>query len=410
MISFDKFTLDNGLKVLFHRDTKTPVAALNVLYDVGARDENSERTGFAHLFEHLMFGGSVNIPVYDEPLEQAGGTNNAFTSNDLTNYYLTLPVENIETGFWLESDRMLGLAFTPKSLEVQRQVVVEEFKQRYLNQPYGDVWLELRPLCYKVHPYRWPTIGKEISHIEEAVMDDVKAFFKRFYMPSNAILCIAGDLELNRVKDLCEKWFGPIPSGPKPTRNLPKEPTQTEYRCKVLERDVPQDAIYMAFHMCSKRDSGFYAADLVSDLLSRGQSSRLTQSLVMEKKIFTEIEAFVGGDLDEGLFVIQGKFSGIDHQEAEAKIWIEIGDFLESSIHDSELRKVKNKIESSLRFGEVSVLNKAMALCMAELLEDADLVNTEINRYEAVNADEVIAAARSIFKKENCSVLHYKKK
>ena len=411
MISFERFTLDNGLKVLFHRDEKTPIAAINILYDVGARDEDPERTGFAHLFEHLMFGGSVNISSYDEPLQQAGGTNNAFTSNDLTNYYLTLPIQNIETGFWLESDRMLSLAFTPKSLEVQRQVVIEEFKQRYLNQPYGDVWLELRPLAFEVHPYRWPTIGKEIRHIEEAQMQDVKDFFHRHYKPNNAIMAIAGNLQLDQVKTLCEKWFAPIPSGEIPVRNLPREPEQKAYKRKVVERDVPQDAIYLAFHMCDRRSPDYYATDLVSDVLSRGQSSRLYQKLVKEKKVFTELDAFVMGDHDAGLFVIQGKFEDkFTHEQVEEEIWKELDDFIHSEIPDEELNKVKNKIESSVRFGELSVLNKAMALCMAELLEDADLVNTEFDRYAAVNADQVIEAGRNIFRKENCSSLHYRKK
>ena len=411
MISFERFTLDNGLKVLFHRDEKTPIAAINILYNVGARDEDPERTGFAHLFEHLMFGGSVNISSYDEPLQQAGGTNNAFTSNDLTNYYLTLPIQNIETGFWLESDRMLSLAFTPKSLEVQRQVVIEEFKQRYLNQPYGDVWLELRPLAFEVHPYRWPTIGKEIRHIEEAQMQDVKDFFHRHYKPNNAIMAIAGNIQLDQVKELCEKWFAPIPSGEIPVRNLPREPEQKAYKRKVVERDVPQDAIYLAFHMCDRRSPDYYATDLVSDVLSRGQSSRLYQKLVKEKKVFTELDAFVMGDHDAGLFVIQGKFEDkFTHEQVEEEIWKELDDFIHSEIPDEELNKVKNKIESSVRFGELSVLNKAMALCMAELLEDADLVNTEFDRYAAVNADQVIEAGRNIFRKENCSSLHYRKK
>ena len=411
MISFERFTLSNGLRVLFHKDEKTPIAAINIVYDVGARDEDPERTGFAHLFEHLMFGGSVNIESYDEPLQQAGGSNNAFTSNDLTNYYLSLPVQNIETGFHLESDRMLSLAFTPKSLEVQRQVVIEEFKQRYLNQPYGDVWLELRPLVFEVHPYRWPTIGKEIRHIEEAVMEDVKDFFNRFYKPNNAIMVIAGNLELEEVKRLCEKWFAPIPSGHVPKRNLPKEPVQTAYKRKIIERDVPQDAIYMAFHMCDRRSPDYYATDLVSDVLSRGKSSRLYQKLVKEKKIFTELDAFVSGDYDEGLFVIQGKFEDkFSHEEVEEEIWKELNAFMQSEIADEELQKVKNKIESSLRFSEQSILNKAMALCMAELIEDADLVNTEFDRYIEVTSDQVLQAARKIIRKENCSSLYYKKK
>ena len=411
MISFDKFTLKNGLRVIFHQDKNTPIAALNVLYDVGARDEDPERTGFAHLFEHLMFGGSENIPSYDEPLQQAGGENNAFTSNDLTNYYQTLPVQNIETAFWLESDRMLNLAFTPKSLEVQRQVVIEEFKQRYLNQPYGDVWLDLRPLAYKTHPYRWPTIGKEIKHIEEAVMDDVKDFFNRFYKPNNAILCVAGNLELKAVKDLCEKWFAPIPSGKIPKRKLPKELVQKEYRRLEVERDVPQDAIYMTFHMCDRRNDQYYATDLISDILSGGKSGRLYQSLVKDKEIFTELDAFISGDQDAGLFIIQGKFpEKYSHEQAEKFIWDELKAFKKSKISSDDLSKVKHKIEAALRFGEESILNKAMALCMAELIEDAELVNTEFAKIEAVTDLDILNAAKKIFTVKNCSSLFYKKK
>ncbi len=396
--------------MIYHHDAKTPVTAINILYDVGARDEDPERTGFAHLFEHLMFGGSANIPSYDEPLENAGGDNNAFTNNDITNYYLTIPTENAEIGFWLESDRMLDLAFTPKSLEVQRQVVIEEFKQRYLNQPFGEAWLELRPLAYKKHPYRWATIGKEIKHIEEATMKDVKDFFEKFYKPNNAILCVAGSITLEEVKRLCDKWFAPIPAGMIPERDLPKEPKQTEYRRKEITRPVPQQAIYMAFHMTDRRSPDFYPTDMISDILSRGESSRLLQNLVKDKQIFTEIDAYVTGDMDKGLFMFQGKFKDdISPQEAEDAIWKEIEDFKNSTIQENELKKVKNKIESSLRFGEMGVLNKAMGLCMAEHLEDAELVNTEFERFERVSEKDILKMANRILVKENCSTLIYNK-
>src|SRR3954465_12587241 len=304
MVKFNRFTLDNGLRVIVHEDSSTPLACINILYNVGARDENPEQTGFAHLFEHLMFGGSINIDSYDEPLQLVGGENNAFTTNDINNYYLTLPSENLETGFWLESDRMLSLAFSDKSLEVQRSVVIEEFKQRYLNQPYGDVWLLLRPMVYKVHPYKWDTIGKEISHIENAKMDDVKNFFKRFYCPNNAIMVVAGNIDLEEVKQLSEKWFGPIPKGPENKRNLPVEPAQTEARSLTVERDVPVDAIYKTYHMCSRYDKEYYAVDLISDILSRGNSSRLHNALIKEKQLFGDIHAYVMGDFDKGLFVV----------------------------------------------------------------------------------------------------------
>ena len=411
MIKYDKFQLDNGLKVIVHQDKSTPIACLNILYNVGSRDENPEQTGFAHLFEHLMFGGSVNIPNYDEPLQRVGGENNAYTTNDITNYYLTLPAENLDTGFWLESDRMLSLAFSDKSLEVQRSVVIEEFKQRYLNQPYGDVWLLLRPMVYKVHPYQWDTIGKEISHIENAQMQDVKDFFKKFYCPNNAIMVVAGNVELEEVKMLSEKWFGPIPKGPENNRNLPKEPEQTEARSLTVERDVPADAIYKAYHMCSRYDKEYYATDLISDILSRGNSSRMHNALIKDKKLFSDLHAYVMGDFDKGLFVVSGKLSsGVTMEEAENGINAELDKMKNEFVAPEELQKVKNKMEASSVFGEVEVLNKAANLAVSELLGDADMVNKEVEKYLAVTAEQIKEQATIIFRKENCSTLYYKSK
>lgn len=408
MIQYDKFTLSNGLRVIHHYDASTPLAVINILYNVGARDEDPEKTGFAHLFEHLMFGGSVNIPSYDAPLQEAGGENNAFTNNDITNYYLTVPAYNIETGFWLESDRMLSLAFSQRSLDVQRNVVIEEFKQRYLNQPYGDVWLKLRPLAYQVHPYRWPTIGKEISHIEQARLDDVKAFFKKFYTPGNAILCVAGNVSLQEVKELSEKWFGPIPPGEKNERNLPAEPRQTEARKLSVNADVPANAIYKAYHCCSRLSPDYYASDLLSDLLSRGRSARLHNALVKEQQLFSDIHAYMSGDLDEGLFIVEGRLAqDISMEAAENAILLELQKMVQEAVPEEELQKVKNKVESSLVFSEMSILNKAMGLCMAELMGDIDLVNTEKERYQAVKAEEIQELARQIFRPENCSTLYY---
>jgi len=411
MIKFEKFTLDNGLRVIVHQDTSTPLACINTLYDVGARDENPEQTGFAHLFEHLMFGGSVNIPNFDEPLQRVGGENNAFTTNDITNYYLTLPSDNLETGFWLESDRMLSLAFSEKSLEVQRNVVIEEFKQRYLNQPYGDIWLLLRPLTFKVHPYMWDTIGKEISHIENAKMDDVKNFFKKFYTPSNAVMVVAGNVELENVKQLAEKYFGPIPKSESYKRNLPKEPEQTEERTLTVERDVPADAIYKAYHMCSRYDKEYYAVDLLSDILSQGNSSRLHNELIKEKKLFSEINAFVMGDFDKGLFLISGKVTqAVSIQQADEGINAVLEKFKAELVTDNELTKVKNKSEATHEFGEMDVLNKATNLAISELLGDAEIINHETEKYSAVTAHEIKQQANTIFRKENCSTLYYKRK
>lgn len=411
MIKYDRFKLENGLTVIVHQDKSTPLACVNILYDVGARDEDESRTGFAHLFEHLMFGGSINIPSYDEPLQRVGGENNAFTTNDITNYYLTLPAENLETAMWLESDRMLSLAFSEKSLEVQRSVVIEEFKQRYLNQPYGDVWLLIRPLAYKVHPYRWATIGKEISHIENAVMDDVKAFFKKFYCPKNAVLVVAGAVETTQVKQLAEKWFGPIPSGEKQQRNLPVEPRQEEYRSETVYRDVPFDAVYMNFHMCARNDPEYQAMDLISDILSRGNSARLYNRLVKEERMFGEISAFVMGDSDKGTFVISGKLNeGVSTEKAEEAVFAELKKLQEELVTERELQKVKNKVESSHLFAEMGILDKSMNLAFFELMGDANFINTELEKYKRVTAGEIRDIAKDVFRKTNCSTLHYKKK
>lgn len=411
MIQFTKFNLNNGLKVIHHHDDTSKLVCINVLYDVGARDEDENKTGFAHLFEHLMFGGSVNIPSYDEPLEKAGGENNAFTTNDITNYYLTVPANNVETGFWLESDRMLSLAFSEKSLDVQRDVVVEEFKQRYLNQPYGDVWLNLKPLCYKVHPYKWNTIGKEISHIENAEMNDVKAFFEKFYTPSNAILSVAGNITLERTKELVEKWFGSIPSKLKLERNIPKEPEQKEKRTLLIENDVPQNAIYKAWHVCNRMHKDYHTIDVISDILSNGASSRLHENLVKEKKLFSEISAYITGDSDPGLFVISGKLlPDISFDVAEEAIQNELEQLKSTLIEERELKKIKNKIESLLTFSEINIMNRALGLATFELMGDASLINKEIENYLNISADDIKNASIKYFREKNSNVLYYKSK
>jgi predicted Zn-dependent peptidase len=408
MIEFKKHVLANGLKLLVHEDHTVPMTVLNVLYDVGAKDENPNQTGFAHLFEHLMFGGSINIPTYDEPLQKVGGENNAFTSNDITNYYIQVPSVNIETAFWLESDRMLNLAFSEKSLEVQKNVVVEEFKQRYLNQPYGDVWLKLRPLAYKVHPYQWATIGKEVSHIENAEMNDVKNFFKKHYNPQNAILVVAGDITFDRAVDLSEKWFGTIDAGEKYIRNLPVEPVQNEERFLEHHADVPNDSIYKAFHVNDRKSNDYYIADIISDVLSRGESSRLYQKLVKEDKLFSEVNAYITGDIDKGLFIIEGKPSkGISLQQADEAIWGVLNDLKTNLLPERELNKIFNKLESSTVFGEMNLLNRAMNIAYFELLGDANDLNTEIEKYRAISNVDISAYAEKVFTKQNCSSLFY---
>ncbi|SFC11373.1 Predicted Zn-dependent peptidase [Parapedobacter composti] len=408
MVTFERFTLANGLRVLVHEDNATPMAVVNILYDVGARDEDPERTGFAHLFEHLMFGGSVNIPNYDGPLQRVGGQNNAFTSNDITNYYITLPAANLETAFWLESDRMLGLAFSEKSLEVQRSVVCEEFKQRYLDQPYGDAWLRLRPLAYKEHPYRWATIGKELAHIEQASMDDVKAFFARHYAPDNAIMVVAGNVETGAVRQLAEKWFGPIPPRGKGVRSLTAEPPQREARREIVHASVPQDNLYIAFHGPARLDRAYHTMDLLSDLLSQGASSRLYRRLVKEKPLFSEINAYQTGSIDPGLLVVEGKpLPDVPIDTAENAIWAELEALAAEPVGVYELNKVKNKVESTLVFGEMAILEKAMNLAYFELLGDAGELNREVDRYLSVTADDIQQLAAQMFRKENSSTLIY---
>ncbi len=409
MIDYSEFTLNNGLRVIVHEDPTVQIAVINILYDVGSRDEHPEKTGFAHLFEHLMFGGSVNIPNYDEPLQMVGGENNAFTNTDITNYYLTVPATNLETGFWLESDRMLSLSFDPQVLEVQRKVVIEEFKQRYLNQPYGDVWLKLRPLTYRVHPYQWATIGKEISHIENATMEDVKGFFQAHYNPSNAILVVAGNVTVDQVKQLSEKWFGDIPSGRKKERNLPVEPAQKEKRILEVDADVPASALYKSYHMPGRFHQDYYAVDLLSDILSRGHSSRLYQKLVKEKEIFTSISSFVMGTIDPGLLVVNGRVKdGIDLKTAEAEVDAIIDDIIRNGVEREELEKVKNQAYSTLEFGEVEVMNRAMNLAFAKLSGDASLVNQETQLIRDVTVDDIKRVALDVLRANNSSVMYYK--
>lgn len=409
MLQINRHILSNGLRLVHSQDASTQMVALNVLYNVGARDENPEHTGFAHLFEHLMFGGSVNIPDYDAPLQLAGGENNAWTNNDITNYYLTVPRQNVETGFWLESDRMLSLDFSERSLEVQRGVVMEEFKQRCLNQPYGDVGHLLRPLAYRGHPYQWPTIGKELSHIANATLEEVKDFFFRFYAPNNAVLAVTGNISFEEAVSLTEKWFGPIPRREVPLRQLPKEPVQTGERRQVVERNVPLDSLFMAYHMCDRLDADYYAFDILSDILSNGRSSRLNQHLVQEKQLFSSIDAYISGTIDAGLFHISGKpAAGVSLEEAEAAVREELNELQTALVQEHELEKVKNKFESTQIFGNINYLNVATNLAWFELNGQAEDMEKEVERYRAVTADRLKAVAQTAFREENGVVLYYK--
>ena len=409
MITVNRHTLDNGLRIVHSEDKDTQMVALNVLYNVGARDEHPEHTGFAHLFEHLMFGGSINIPDYDIHVQNAGGENNAWTNNDITNYYITLPKQNVETGFWLESDRMLSLDFSEKSLDVQRHVVIEEFKQRNLNQPYGDVGHLVRGMVYKEHPYQWPTIGKETNHIEQATLDEVKDFFFRFYAPNNAILSITGNISFEKAVELTEKWFGPIPRRDVKPRNLPMEPQQTEERRLTVERKVPVDALYMAFHKCDRKHEDYHTFDLMSDILCNGRSSRLIQRLIKEQQAFSSIDAYISGSIDAGMFQIAGKPApGVSLQEAEEAIWRELEAMKTERIDEDELEKVKNRYESEQIFSNINYLNVATNLAFFELIGQAEDINHEVEKYRAVSAERIMEIAKRTFVRENCSVLYYK--
>ena len=411
MITINRKILDNGLRIVHSEDKSTRMVAINVLYDVGARDEHPEHTGFAHLFEHLMFGGSIHIPDYDTHVQNAGGENNAWTNNDITNYYITLPKQNVETGFWLESDRMLSLDFSEKSLEVQRHVVIEEFKQRNLNQPYGDVGHLVRGLAYQTHPYQWPTIGKEPAHIENATLDEVKDFFFRFYAPNNAILSVTGNISFEDTVALAEKWFGPIPRRDVRPRNLPKELQQTEERRLVVERNVPVDALYMAFHKCDRKHSDYHTFDLMSDILCNGRSSRLIQHLVQQKQVFSSIDAYISGSIDEGLIQIGGKPApGVSLEVAEAAVWQELEAMKTERIDETELEKVKNRYESEQIFSNINYLNVATNLAFFELIGQAEDINHEVEKYRAVTAEHIMEVSKQTFVKENCSVLYYKAK
>ena len=410
MIDFSRFELANGLRVVVHEDKSTPMIAVNILYNVGARDESPDKTGFAHLFEHLMFGGSANIPNFDEPIQMAGGENNAFTNNDITNFYNILPAENIETAFWLESDRMLSLNFSKESLEVQRKVVLEEFKETCLNQPYGDVWHHISEMAYKVHPYQWPTIGKVPKHVEDATLEDVKNFFYKYYRPNNAILVVSGNTTVEIMKALSAKWFGQIPKGDDVgAKNIPQEPKQQQLVQRTKYAKVPIDSLYLAFHIPGRVDEDYYATDLLSDVLSNGASARLYRRLLKEKRLFSQIDAYITGNIDPGLLIIEGKpAEGVSLEQARAIIWEELEELKSELIPENELLKYKNKVESTLVFSEISILNKAINLAFFELLGDIDLINREKEIYQEITVADIQRLAQSIFVPANCSELYYK--
>lgn len=407
-MKINRYKLDNGLRIIHTQIKSTQMVALNILYNVGSKDEHPDHTGFAHLFEHLMFGGSVHIPNYDIPLQKAGGENNAFTNNDYTNYYLTVPAQNVEIGFWLESDRMLGLRFNQRSLDVQRNVVIEEFKERHLNAPYGDVPHIIRPMAYKVHPYQWPTIGKDISHIANATLPEVRSFFYHYYAPNNAILSVTGNISFEKVIELSEKWFGSIPRRHVPRRRIIVEPEQKEERRQIVERNVPIDALYITYHMCDRKHPDYYAFDILSDILSNGTSSRLIRRLVKEQQLFTSLDCYITGSIDAGLFQISGKLAKhISLEQGEAGIRQEIESLRKDVVSPQELEKVKNKFESEHIFGQISYLNIAMNLAYFELCGKAENLLNEVARYRSVTQEQLLCVSLTAFK--NPCVLYYKK-
>lgn len=410
MIQFDSFTLDNGLTVIANQDDKTPLVAVNLLYRVGAKNENPKATGFAHLFEHLMFSGSKNFQSYDEAIQMMGGESNAFTNNDFTNYYLTLPADFLPHALDLEADRMQNLNINVQSLEVQRNVVIEEFKQRYINQPYGDLWAEIRRLAYKVHPYKWQTIGSDISHIENASLEQVRSFYDNFYQPSNAILSISGNVSLSSVKEEVERAFGKMEYKRTIFPAYSMEPQQKDNRRIKVFRDVPSNVICIIFPMSRRKDRQYFVQDLLSDVLSNGKSSRMYQSLVVEQKLFTEINAFISGDDDAGLFIVMGKYcDGISLEQGEEAIWHELKSVCENPVSEQELRKMKNKNEASATFSNMKILDKAMNLAYYAHLGEPDRINKEREFYNSVTIRDLQQAAEQMFHLDCHSVLYYLK-
>ena len=410
MIKYERLTLKNGLQVVLHQDMTTPLVAINMLYDVGSKDENPEKTGFAHLFEHLMFGGSDGAESFDDPIQNAGGECNAFTNSDITNFFSILPADNLELGLYLEADRMHRLTLNKKSLNVQRSVVTEEFKETCLNQPYGDMWHNLAPLAYKEHAYKWPTIGLEISHIDQASIDDVGSFYQSYYGPNNAICVIAGNFDRELVTQMLDKHFGSIPARTRPQRLINREPAQTESRKLTHHSNIPVDTLYMAFHMPGRTEANYYPSDLLSDIMASGKSARLYQKLVRELKICTEADAYITGTIDPGLIIIEAKPSnGHTLEEIETAVWELLKEMAEHRLSDRELEKHKNKIESSICFSNISILNKAMNLAFYELIGEPELINTEQEKYQEITADDMLEAARVIFRGDNCSTLYYRR-
>lgn len=398
MVEYSRYRLDNGLTLIVNENHDTPLVTVNILYCVGSRNENPNRTGFAHLFEHLMFGGSKNAPDYDLVVSRMGGENNAFTNTDITNYYLTFPAEYLEEALKLEADRMVNLILSERSLEVQKRVVTEEYNQRYMNQPYGDSWMLLRDLCYEKHPYKWCTIGADIRHVQEATLGDVKSFYDRYYRPGNAIMAVAGNVDTSKVKELVERYFGGIPDGKEREYFDGKEPEPQESRRKVVERLVPATAIYMAWLMPGYKCRDYYVCDLLSDILSNGQSSRMYESLVKRQGLMSEVTAVITGEEGPGLFLVKGKLNdGVNIEDAERAIVAELECLKNEPVSEIELQKVKNKFENTFVFSQYKAADCAANLCYYEWLGHIEYVNTEPEQYASIMPSDLQRVARNIF-------------
>lgn len=411
MIEVRTYTLANGLRLLHHKDATTKMVALNLLYKVGARNENPEKTGFAHLFEHLMFSGSLNSESFDEPLQAAGGESNAWTSNDMTNFYDIVPAHNVETAFWLESDRLLQLSLTEKKFEAQKSVVVEEFKQRCLNTPYGDVGHIIRENAYTVHPYMWPVIGRSTDVIADATLDDAWNFFNNHYSTDNLIMCVSGNIDFERAVELTEKWFGDIKSRSVKQQILPVEPIQTTPRLVRKECDVPKNMILKAYHMCGRADVDYQASDIISDILANGNSARFYRNVLMKSDVFTSLDASVGGSIDPGLFYVRGYLrDGVTYEEGDTAIQKELNDFLREGATEYEITKYVNKLDSKEQFENISYLEKATKLCSYEFSSCASDINTETDKYRSLTVDDISRVAKDILKESNCTTLFYGKR
>lgn len=418
MISYSTFTLSNGLRAVHNYDPSTAMVAVNILYNVGSRDETPELTGLAHLFEHLMFGGSVNIPDFDAELERAGGTSNAWTNNDFTNFYDVAPAANFETLLWLESDRMLSLSFSPRSLEVQKSVVIEEFKQTHLNRPFGDVAHRLRSLLYTCHPYRYPTIGKEIGHIERVTPDDIKHFFYSHYVPNNAVIAISGNVTPERAREGLERWFGPIPSRDIAPRLYQPEPPVESPRTLTVTGRVPHPLVVVAYPMAGYGEPGYIEADLLTDILASGRSSRFYRHLLMSDPLFAEADASIAGSEEPGFIMLKGSLTdaspeavshAVDSLDGYARalaspVGESNGDF-GGPLTDRELERAFNRFDSNHRFSMLSYLSRAQELAMAEM--HGEDINARVATYRAVTKERIVSTADTILNPSRSCTLVY---